>query len=91
MRGELVDVAPVDQPAYMDTSTGLRSLAERREMDLAHIEELSRSNELASLIKTPPVVIDLGASGSTGRGETCGSAVRLEQLRLSLQEKQNAV
>lgn len=59
----LVDVAPVDDPAYYDTSTGLRSLAEARGMELADVEELARANELASLIKAPPTVLDLASKG----------------------------
>jgi HK97 family phage prohead protease len=87
--GTLVDVAPVDQPAYLDTSTGLRSLAEARGIDIAEVEALARANDLAKILSAPPVVIDLGATDSTPaeRGETCGSAVRLEQLRRALEEK----
>lgn len=88
--GTLVDVAPVDQPAYLDTSTGLRSLAEARGVDIAEIEELARANELAKILTTPAVVIDLaGTKDSTPdeRGETCGSSVRLEQLRRDLEVK----
>lgn len=87
--GTLVDVAPVDQPAYLDTSTGLRSLAEARGVDVAEVEALARNNDLAKILTTPPVVIDLGSTDSTpeGRGETGGSRVRLELLRRSLEEK----
>lgn len=87
--GKAVDVAPVDQPAYLDTSTGLRSLAEARGVDVTEVEALARANDLSKILKTPPVVIDLGATDSTpeGRGETGGSRVRLEQLRRALEEK----
>jgi HK97 family phage prohead protease len=87
--GTLVDVAPVDQPAYLDTSTGLRSLAEARGVDLAQVQELARSNDLAKILTAPPVVIDLAPQNSTQseRGDTCGSAVRLEQMRRALEEK----
>jgi HK97 family phage prohead protease len=89
--GTLVDVAPVDQPAYLDTSTGLRSLAEARGVDLSEIQELARSNDLAKILKTPPVVIDLGENSTPeGRGETGGSRVRLELLRRSLEDKLSA-
>lgn len=57
----LVDVAPVDDPAYFDTSTGLRSLAEARSMDVTEVEQLARENRLAELLTTPPTVIDLGS------------------------------
>ncbi len=88
--GTLVDVAPVDQPAYLDTSTGLRSLAEARGVDISEIEELARANELAKVLTTPAVVIDLGGTKDSTpdeRGETCGSSVRLEQLRRALEVK----
>lgn len=58
--GKLVDVAPVDQPAYLDTSTGLRSLAEARDLDVDEVTRMAASNDLASLIKPAPLVIDLG-------------------------------
>ena len=89
--GRAVDVAPVDQPAYLDTSTGLRSLAEARGVDVSEIEELARANELSKILKTPPVVVDLGSSTSEERGETGSSRVRLELLRRSLEEKKPAV
>ncbi len=60
----LVDVAPVDDPAYYDTSTGLRSLAETRGMEVSEVEELARANELGKLLTTPPTVIDLGSQNS---------------------------
>lgn len=89
VRGGLHDVAPVDSPAYLDTSTGLRSLAEHRGVDVAEIEALARANELGKILSTPPVVIDMAPTVSTSaeRGETCGSAVRLELLRRNLEDK----
>lgn len=87
--GQLVDVAPVDQPAYLDTSTGLRSLAEVRGMDITEVQELARSNDLAKILTTPPVVIDLGSktSDQDERGDTCGSPGRLQVLRRALEMK----
>jgi len=38
---QLVDVAPVNNPAYRDTSTGLRSLAERLQVDVAQVREFA--------------------------------------------------
>jgi HK97 family phage prohead protease len=56
---ELVDVAPVDDPAYADTSVGitranrtleaLRSLATKMSADIEEIRELAEHNELRSL------------------------------------------
>ena len=86
--GELVDVAPVDSPAYLDTSTGLRSLAEARSIDLAEVRSLADAGDLASLIKTPPVSIDLGSPSPTGRSETPVWSTTLDLLRRELREKQ---
>lgn len=47
---KLVDVAPVVQPAYLDTSTGLRSLAEQRGLDVAEVTERAAANALAELL-----------------------------------------
>lgn len=68
----LVDVAPVDDPAYYDTSTGLRSLAEQRGLELAEVESLAREERLNELITPAPTVIDLGArsSDTDGQGDT---------------------
>jgi Escherichia/Staphylococcus phage prohead protease len=55
---QLVDVAPVVSPAYMDSSVGMRSLAERLDIDPATIggvavEEI-RGLLLGSIITDPP-------------------------------------
>lgn len=61
LSGQLVDVAPVNSPAYLDTSTGLRSLAERTGAEVAEVERLAREGELRKLLGGPaPTVIDLG-------------------------------
>lgn len=53
----LYDVAPVNDPAYLDTSSGLRSLAAHTGADLAEVRALAERNELARLwldgMKTP--------------------------------------
>ena len=64
--GALVDVAPVVTPAYMDTSSGLRSLAESRGMTIAAVTEAVEGNRLAELFRTK-TIIDLAARG---QGET---------------------
>lgn len=43
---DLVDVAPVNTPAYLDTSTGLRSLARHMEAPLEEVRKLAEQNEL---------------------------------------------
>ena len=43
---QLVDVAPVNTPAYLDTSTGLRSLAQKVDAPLEEVRTLAEHNEL---------------------------------------------
>ncbi len=64
LTGKLIDVAPVNTPAYLDTSTGLRSLAEARGMDVDEVAALARDNGLARLLSAPSTVVDLGARSS---------------------------
>jgi HK97 family phage prohead protease len=47
---KLIDVAPVISPAYLDTSTGLRSLAESRSVGMDEVEKLAAENRLATLL-----------------------------------------
>ncbi|GGO86634.1 hypothetical protein GCM10011584_09420 [Nocardioides phosphati] len=84
----LVDVAPVDDPAYYDTSTGLRSLADARSMEVVEVEEMARQNRLADLIKPAPIMVDLGSrnSGQSEQGET-HSAGRLQVMLRALEMK----
>ena len=49
---QLIDVAPVNNPAYRDTSTGLRSLAEHLHLDVAQVRA-AEPEELRRLILTP--------------------------------------
>ncbi|MFF8839582.1 HK97 family phage prohead protease [Streptomyces sp. NPDC015130] len=64
LSGALVDVAPVNTPAYMDTSTGLRSLAEKAGADLAEVRAAAASGELSRFLGAkPPTTIDLAPSG----------------------------
>ena len=49
--GQLVDVAPVNAPAYLDTSAGLRSLAERMDADEAEVRSAADANELHRFFK----------------------------------------
>lgn len=93
--GALVDVAPVDQPAYLDTSTGLRSLAEARGVDLSEVKALANANELAKVLTVPPVVIDLGTrskdSDKDGQDDNHPDLERLAALRRDLEMKKHAV
>lgn len=47
---KLVDVAPVVNPAYLDTSTGLRSIAELRHLSLDEIEAAAREGRLDEIL-----------------------------------------
>jgi HK97 family phage prohead protease len=49
--GRLVDVAPVNMPAYDDTSVGLRSLAEKFEADIEEVRKLAVDNKLMKFFK----------------------------------------
>lgn len=48
--GRLIDVAPVNTPAYVDTSVGLRSLARHVDAPLDDVMKLARRNELRKLL-----------------------------------------
>ncbi|MGH8950181.1 MAG: HK97 family phage prohead protease [Acidimicrobiia bacterium] len=43
---QMVDVAPVTDPAYLDTTAALRSLAEKMSADLDEVRSLAEQNEL---------------------------------------------
>lgn len=61
---KLVDVAPVNSPAYLDTTSAVRSLAGRLNVDPAEVPELIESGVAAQLIADDTravTVIDLGA------------------------------
>ena len=56
--GKLVDVAPVDQPAYLDTSVGARSLAgaleslaKKFDADVEEVRSLSQAGDLTKFFK----------------------------------------
>ncbi len=48
---QLVDVAPVNTPAYIDTSTGLRSLARHMDADVDEVRSMAKAGELIRLFK----------------------------------------
>jgi len=50
---KLVDVAPVNTPAYLDTSTAMRSLADARELDLGTVSTAAAENRLADMMGAP--------------------------------------
>ncbi|MFI6861781.1 HK97 family phage prohead protease [Streptomyces sp. NPDC050421] len=77
LAGQLVDVAPVNDPAYLDTSTGLRSLAERAGADLEEVRAAAAAEELSRFLAAPKttVTIDL-APTPRAVGEAVADAVK---------------
>lgn len=66
LSGRLVDVAPVNTPAYLDTSTGLRSLAEKAGADLAEVRAAAEGGDLKRFLAgPPPTIIPTGGQGDT--------------------------
>ena len=51
VQGRLYDVAPVNTPAYRDTSVGLRSLAAKFDAPLEEVRALAAQNELTRFFK----------------------------------------
>jgi HK97 family phage prohead protease len=50
-QARLLDVAPVNSPAYLDTSVGLRSLAHKFDAPLEEVRKLAEHNELTKFFK----------------------------------------
>ena len=48
---QLVDVAPVVTPAYQDTTSGLRSLADARHLDFDSVHAAAESGRLADVLR----------------------------------------
>ena len=48
---QLIDVAPVNTPAYLDTSVGLRSLARKFEAEFEEVRKMASANELVKFFK----------------------------------------
>jgi uncharacterized protein len=54
--GRLMDVAPVNSPAYEDTSVGLRSLAAKFDAPIDEVRKLAEANQLVRFFKRTDVV-----------------------------------
>lgn len=63
----LRDVGPVTFPAYVEAESGLRSLAESRNLDPTLVIEAAKANQLGELLRTD-IVIDDGAGNITVLG-----------------------
>lgn len=82
LSGQLVDVAPVNDPAYLDTSTGLRSLAEKAGADLAEVRQAAEAGELTRFLGAPaPTIIP-----PSGQGEP-HPVVAVRQRRAELMQR----
>jgi uncharacterized protein len=78
-RGIVIDAAPVVTPAYPDATSGLRTLAEQRGLDLQTVVKAAAHNELGQLMRAKdPKVIDLGAAGAVA------VRARLARARLAM-------
>lgn len=51
VQARLGDVAPVNSPAYLDTSTGLRSLAKKFDAPLDEVKQLAEAGELIKFFR----------------------------------------
>lgn len=51
INGRLIDVAPVNSPAYEDTSVGLRSLARKFDAEVDEVRKLAADNQLMRFFK----------------------------------------
>jgi hypothetical protein len=84
----LVDVAPVNTPAYLDTSSGLRSFAEARGLPLDEVEAAARAGHLADLLTSAPSEVRDAAEvgGETPQVDNHGLVlVRQRLLQMCLQ------
>lgn len=80
----LVDVAPVNDPAYLDTSSGLRQLAASRSLDLAVVTAAAEANDLRRVLTKA----DLDPQGSdTPQTPTAGQ----DDIRSALDEARAAL
>ena len=84
---QLVDVAPVVTPAYLDTTSGLRSL-EARGYDLDTVMKAAAANELAELMRSKaPTVIDLGGASGDRSTDSAGDAQGDTHARLTVHHR----
>jgi HK97 family phage prohead protease len=73
---ELVDVAPVNVPAYLDTSTAVRSLARKVHGDEAEIRKMSDAGDLSRLFLRK----SSDSAGAPGQRRTFGPSARMALL-----------
>lgn len=74
--GRLMDVAPVNTPAYEDTTVGLRSLAAKFDAPLEEVRKLAESNELMRFFKRT----DAAAPEAKARRSAHAALARIAKL-----------
>lgn len=72
---KLVDVAPVNAPAYMDTSTAVRSLAVKMHADEAEVRKLAEAGDLRKFFKRTDT-----SGAAKGQHTTFGPSARMALL-----------
>lgn len=76
--GRLYDVAPVNTPAYDDTSVGVRafdSLARKFDRDVAEIRSMASEQRLGELFVPAPIVIDIAPTVSESAARSARAAL----------------
>lgn len=66
---QLIDTAPVVNPAYLDTSSSVRSLADRLDADPAEVAEMLRTGAIRKALQVAPTVVDLGGENFVPKTE----------------------
>jgi len=91
---QLVDVAPVNSPAYLDTSSGMRSLAARIDVDPDDVGRVSIEEIRSRLTTIHEFKVELreqeeevSESDDDGQGDTHPSLLVLRQRQLELKLK----
>jgi HK97 family phage prohead protease len=87
---QLVDVAPVNSPAYLDSTAGMRSLADRLDVDVEKVSHASTA-ELRSLILGEPIELPAEKRGEHhpdgGQGDTHPTISLLQRQHELLKQK----
>lgn len=73
---KLIDVAPVNAPAYLDTTSAVRSLAVRMHTDEAEVRKMAEQNDLRRFFKRT----DSAGAQKTDHGTSFGPSARMAIL-----------
>ncbi|MET7399164.1 HK97 family phage prohead protease [Dactylosporangium sp. NPDC005572] len=80
LTGQLVDVAPVNTPAYPDATAGLRSLARWVDADIREVRAAARTNELRRFLTNTGSTAPMPQPARTGVTTVRGPVRELEAL-----------